>query len=492
MRIRDLAQLGLCFAAFYVGCAAPPPNRAVEKAITAEARQPAPVSPTTSTSLDRPPLPLSNAAAATTPAPPATGVPAFPAAPPSQEQAAALDATIAELRKLGAIDPAAEEQLRADLRQTDPALWPRLLQYFRASRAGASSQPASAATPGASPESAHPSTPLVIKPAETVSNPVPAETPLPTTLAWKENPPPAKEEATQSTLQPASTKAPAPASAPAEAGEQDAVGKEPKAEDAAAPSEKGLADPDVKQASFEQPKPSLTWEEHLQAAIRALEEDSSSTPKTAAELTRHADLRLLYLVAGRRDDALRPIAGISPAQQDFWSKELYGLATYLDAQRITDGAQRAAVAKEHFSEAVAQLGELGTLVVRNLAFCTKVSSYGVFTRFDSDAFTPGQEVLLYAEVENFKSEPTDQGFHTVLRSSYQILDSRGQRVDQRDFSTTEEHCLNPRRDFFIRYFLHIPQRIYDGKYTLQLTIEDTLSQKIGQSSLEFTVKGAQE
>ena len=34
----------------------------------------------------------------------------------------------------------------------------------------------------------------------------------------------------------------------------------------------------------------------------------------------------------------------------------------------------------------------------------------------------------------------------------------------------------------------MPKRIYGGTYTLQLTIEDTLSQKIGQSTLEFTIK----
>ena len=34
----------------------------------------------------------------------------------------------------------------------------------------------------------------------------------------------------------------------------------------------------------------------------------------------------------------------------------------------------------------------------------------------------------------------------------------------------------------------MPKQIYNGKYTLQLTVEDTKGQKIGQSSIEFTVK----
>ena len=77
--------------------------------------------------------------------------------------------------------------------------------------------------------------------------------------------------------------------------------------------------------------------------------------------------------------------------------------------------------------------------------------------------------------------------HTAIRSSYQILDAQGRRVTENDLAVTEEHCQNRRRDYFIRYYLSVPDRIYPGKYTLQLTIVDTLSQKIGQSTVDFTV-----
>ena len=59
---------------------------------------------------------------------------------------------------------------------------------------------------------------------------------------------------------------------------------------------------------------------------------------------------------------------------------------------------------------------------------------------------------------SFKSEATPKGFHTALRSSYQILDQQGRRVIQHDLGTTEEYCRNGRRDYFIRYFLTISAR----------------------------------
>ena len=134
---------------------------------------------------------------------------------------------------------------------------------------------------------------------------------------------------------------------------------------------------------------------------------------------------MLYVIAGRREDALRPIRGISPSQQDFWSQEIYGLANYLDTDRNPDGSRRAAEAVDRLREAAAKLGEQATLSVKNLAFCTEVTSYGVYKTFAKNEFHAGQEVLLYAEVENFKSRHNEQGFQTALRSSYQILDQHG-------------------------------------------------------------------
>lgn len=232
----------------------------------------------------------------------------------------------------------------------------------------------------------------------------------------------------------------------------------------------------------------MDWREHLEAAIAQLESETSDPPATTAAIGRYAGLRLLYLVDGRRDAALKPISGIPPAQQDFWAKELFALTTYLDTDRTTDESRRAAAASISLREAAARLGEVATLSVHNLAFCTEVTSYGVFKKFAKYEFHAGQEVLLYAEVENFKSVQNEKGFHTALKSSYEILDSHGARVDQKEFEITAEDCQNPRRDYFIRYFVWMPKRIYGGTYTLQLSIEDTQSQKIGQSSIEFTIQ----
>ena len=42
---------------------------------------------------------------------------------------------MAELQQVGSVDPAAQEQLMQDLRNSDPAIWPLVMQQFRATQA---------------------------------------------------------------------------------------------------------------------------------------------------------------------------------------------------------------------------------------------------------------------------------------------------------------------------------------------------------------------
>jgi hypothetical protein len=349
---------------------------------------------------------------------------------------AELAAILDQVQQLGALDPAAQSALLEDLKKTDPSLWPQLVQTFRAS------------------------------------------------IAYRKQ----TEERARLAAQQASGVQPA--------AYNDGAQKLPAADDGVLPPKEVPAEfanypnthlPEVHVGAAED-----DWHAQLTSAIQALESRAANAGGETAPLTAadQATLRMLYLAAGRRDDALKPIPGVDGASQEFWSEELFGLATALDEQHMPDTQRRAAEAAQHLRQAATRLGQTGTLVARNLAFCTEVSSYGIYKPFPKYEFKPGQEVVLYAEVEDFSSDNTDKGYHTALKSSYQIVDGRGARVAEQDYAMTEEWCKNSRNDFFVRYFLYMPKRIYDGNYTLQLTVEDTLSNKVAQSSIPFTIIGA--
>jgi len=427
-----------------------------------------------------------------------------------------LQKIAAELQALGTVDPAMQNQLLADLRQTDPALWPMLMQTFRAGAAyrgkvateQAAAQPAAAAAPKYSVQQTSTTEPLA-KTSDTAPSPQSAPSPsTPASVA-----PSQSAMATEMLRSQLAVRGPSGASGglslPTETLLQAAVEQAQRIE------AEGQAPPPPVVAQSQQPavvaaasqpasastsspapttpeKPAAgeaksDWRDALGDSIVALEKLTAEPPDSEQEVSQHAQLRMLYLAAGRRDDALKPIPGISAAEQDYWREQLYTLATCLDNERISDPAKRSAEARIHLAKADSRLAEASTLTVRNLAFCTEVASYGVYEKFKESKFKANQPLILYAEVQNFRSEQSEKGFHTALRGSYQILDAQGRRVAEGDLALTEEYCRNERRDYFIRYFLSVPERIYDGRYTLQLTIVDTLSKKIGQSTIDFTV-----
>ena len=127
------------------------------------------------------------------------------------------------------------------------------------------------------------------------------------------------------------------------------------------------------------------------------------------------------------------------------------------------------------------MGETAPLAVRNLTFCTEVSRFGSFDALKSTEFTPGQKVLLYAEVDNLHIESSAKGYHWAVKVNGQIFDNRGNRMADYGSTSAEEYYQTPRHDFFVSKLYYLP-RLVPGRYTLQLAIEDTLGHKTGQSS----------
>lgn len=393
-----------------------------------------------------------------------------------------MQQVMAQIREVGQLDRAAQEQLLENLQQTTPDLWPLVVQQFRAALAyrqqlEAKDQSGSGAAELAqSPKAAAGAGegPLAIRPdpvggADAGAGQVAPEPP---------DESPRSEEARPATAEPGTPDRPAPV--------------EPRLSRALpSPTAEASQNEPIVAAGYQAAPDGLLgarhWRDALDDAIAALGSRTAPTPQSDSEVADHVRLRMLYLLAGRRDEALVPVPGIDQPLQAFWSRELFGLGALLDSRTIADPTVRAAEAQRHLAEALAHLGETAPLIVRNLAFVTRVDNYGTFTPFDKYEFRPEQRVILYAEIENFKSKETPQGYHTALKSSYQIFDSRGQRVADHEFSANEEYCRNRRRDFFIGYGFSMPRRIYPGKYVLQLTVADLNSQKIGQSSIEFTI-----
>ncbi len=246
-----------------------------------------------------------------------------------------------------------------------------------------------------------------------------------------------------------------------------------------------------------QPSASPTDDQLLQQLISLYESQvGQARPGTSEDerldfVRKHVDLRMLYFVAGHQERALEAIPYIDAADQEFWQQVFWAMSNYFDREGIPDSSDRATQTIAQLKTAIQRLQQNARLQLRNVNFCHKIVSYGNYERFDRDEFTPGQPVLLYAEVENFKSELTPDGlWRTVLKSTIEFYKAgkNGDLVERITFPPTEDLCRNHRRDYFHSYELTIPPKCSLGPHVLKLIVEDQLSQKVATYSVNFVVK----
>jgi hypothetical protein len=442
-----------------------------------------------------------------------------------------------DLQQVGQIDPVAQQKLLEQLRKTEPAMRPLVAQQFRASLAyrqqlagqspatlpattAAAPTPEAATARAAADAATPPSDPVgnLVDPRQLHGNPAyeqalakatPAAIPVPgideagaPALAPPDVPPAfVAAPPGPATGQPAATTEPAPdeadpptctSQAPTQASFQsaddDLRGVEPALLRMPGVGPEHLhPSPLLATASLRPERVGTDWRQLVDEAAADLGRRVPDSPQSTAEVHQHVSLRVLQLLAGNTEEALKPIPDVSPAEQQYWSAQLFALATYLDHHSQPDDKRRAAATAVHLDEALADLRELGSLSLRNLTFCKSVYDFGAYEPCDSTCFAPGKQVTLYAEVENYRSESTEKGYSTTLGTSYKIVNDKDELIDGGRFPDVEDSCRSRRRDFHIQYGLALPKDIAPGEYRLELVVKDRLSDKIGHASIPFKI-----
>ncbi len=232
-----------------------------------------------------------------------------------------------------------------------------------------------------------------------------------------------------------------------------------------------------------------------QASSAFLQGTAAGSPADDATRRRyvesHVHLRLLYLMAGEQARAMQAIPGLDASEQEFWQQLLWSVSNYFDAAAMPNRSDRFTQTVEQLRTAVARLQGDANLQLRNVAFCHKIVSFGNFERFERDEYSPGQLVLLYAEIANFKSapQPSDGLYKTQIKSTIEIFRAgQGQPAKKMVFEPTVDLCRSHRQDYFHSYELKIPADLTLGPHVLKLTAEDMQSGKMTTYSVNFTVK----
>ncbi len=130
-----------------------------------------------------------------------------------------------------------------------------------------------------------------------------------------------------------------------------------------------------------------------------------------------------------------------------------------------------------------------SLSVVNPCFASRVRGWGSVERFASSRFQPGQELIVYFELEDLTGDKSPEGHTTRVDTTLQLIDDAGQRLHEWRFEPLEETCRTPRRDYFARYVVRIPVNLPEGSCRLDLAVTDAVAHATAHASLPLEIAG---
>lgn len=255
----------------------------------------------------------------------------------------------------------------------------------------------------------------------------------------------------------------------------------------------------IQSASYRNNAGLSEWESDLQRVISKAESEFVKLAPGGTEAERldytakQVYLRMLYLMNNQQERSLRVIEDIDTEDQEFWQQMFWAMSNYFDDERIPDAGYRTAQTVDQLTTAIQKLREKAPLEIHNVNFSNDIYSYGSYELFDRDVFRPGDQVLIYAEVKNQKSEQMNDGrFRTRLKSRVEIykagMGPKSGLVAQIDFDAQDDISRNRRIDYFNGYRLQMPSDLTIGPYKLKLIVEDELSEKMGEYQIDFSIE----
>jgi hypothetical protein len=399
-------------------------------------------------------------------------------------------------------------------RQQDPNRKNRVRQVAEQSREGA--EPGAGERPGASrpPVDSTPKTPVAEQPRETPKTAAPAnESPRNAGPVFGESEPAARADAKDG-LPKSERLAVKGAPAEGETGRIEANPGDTKASEERPTKTADSSDPSARPPVLAEITVTPSAEPAVEAP-KAAEETQRATPNVAAQpsaepadtfqkrlaeqearvgkdvndLAEQYRLRMMYLIEGQDEKALAPAEGMDAESQQILQSQVRALI----AARSSSGRDPAGRAMELLTpveELRTQLRARADLQVPKVLLCTKIEAFGMYEPIEPSQFAAGKKnpVLVYIEVDNFKSEKTSSGlFRTLLTVRPSLLNKTGEELWSNSYDNIEDLSRQRRHDFFLTVNEVLPASLTPGEYTLKIEVEDVLAGKINSNTAKFKI-----
>ncbi|MCE9630967.1 MAG: hypothetical protein K8S94_09700 [Planctomycetia bacterium] len=127
------------------------------------------------------------------------------------------------------------------------------------------------------------------------------------------------------------------------------------------------------------------------------------------------------------------------------------------------------------------------LALHNACFASRVQGWGVVDRFAESSFEPGQEVIVYFELDNLSAGESPAGHTTCIDATLSFVAADGRVEHEWSFEPIAETCRTQRRDYFARYVIRLPESIRAGAGRIEIAVVDTLAGTTARATLPLEV-----
>ena len=226
------------------------------------------------------------------------------------------------------------------------------------------------------------------------------------------------------------------------------------------------------------------WQSSTRQAIEQLRYTMTQTPNGGTE-SNEIKLRLLEMVLGNKAEAVRPIPSADKTVNEFLGHQVLGFAALLDDSMQNDRS-RYVSAVYRFSEGLQELQNLCPIKLKNVMFVDDMIAYGQYIARNSQEFYPGEDALVYMEIENPSmrrfTDRIGDGFEVGVAISYEIRDAHARVVVRQDAGKPAERSLSRKRDFAMTVGpIPLPTSLPPGQYQLRISVTD-----LNDDSMQYT------
>jgi hypothetical protein len=222
---------------------------------------------------------------------------------------------------------------------------------------------------------------------------------------------------------------------------------------------------------------------------KRLVDQEARVAKEPNDLAEQYRLRMMYLIEGQDEKALAPAQGMDAETQQILQAQIRALISARSGSG-RDAAARAMDLLMPIEELRTQLRARADLQVPKVVLCTDIGGFGVYKPIDPPQFPAGQKnpVIVYIEVDNFKSEKTPSNLHrTLLSLRPSLLNKSGEELWSATHDNIEDLSRQQRHDFFLTLNETLPASLSPGEYTLKIEVEDVLANKINSNVAKFKI-----